>query len=70
MIYKILKAELEFDKDNKLTRIISTIEASKNDVRKIAARGSNLFWMPQFPEWEQTFQKILQRVSAHGSEID
>ena len=68
MTYKILKAELEFDEDGELSRIISTA-VSDVDVRKIEARRSNVYWAQYFPEWNESFQDILQNVTAHGSEI-
>ena len=71
MNYKIRKAELIFDKDGKLEKIITTAEmfGNSSDVRNIRANRSNPFWTRNFELWEVDLQKILQKTTGHGSEI-
>ena len=70
-MYKIKKAKLEFDKNGKLERIVTTAEMPGNrlDVRKIEARSSNPYWKTSFEKWDVELQKILQTTTAHGSEV-
>jgi len=73
MTYKILKAEIEFDDNGKLKRIITEVSMPGNskDVRKIEASMSMYWhWGQSFAEWEVVLQKIFQSVTAYGSEIE
>jgi hypothetical protein len=70
-MYKIRKAELSFDKNGKLKKIVTTAEMPGNpgDVRKIEAESSNWYWESSFEKWNVELQKILQKTTAEGGEI-
>jgi len=72
MMYKIIEANLKFDKDGRLEKIITTAEMPCNpsDVRKIEARAKNPYWTSNFLKWDAVLQVILQDTTGHGSEID
>ena len=72
MNYKLKNAKLLFDKDGKLESITTTAEMPGNckDVRMIQAVRKNYYWTGKFDNYDSEIQKILQFITANGSQIE
>jgi hypothetical protein len=73
MDYKILKAEILYDKKTgelKEIRTTADMNGYGYDIRKIGAKAQSPFWMLKFKRYAGILHEILYDITAHGQQVE